>query len=125
MLRNIVYRDKDIEITLVAIASHKSTSLSVQVYYGHAQGIRSLKAWFTSDFATRSMSPMLQWVLCACWEIVKDNGSVTDELMTSVNHQVDKEVGNAPNSQVRMREIDWTKQIPTELGAGGTDDPVV
>ena len=113
MLRNIIYKDKNIEIIIVVSSNNINTNLFVYVYDG--PGIRSR---LQCDFSTKLIGSLLPVVLVACWTLVREEGSVSDEMHASVNAAIRKEV---MNPTTKPREIDWTKQIPTEFGSRDTN----
>ena len=113
MLRNIVYRDKDIEVIMVVARGNQITCVSVHAYVGHFSGIRTTKSLVRCEFSSWMTAQLLSCVLVVCWTHVREEGSVSDEMQVSINKAIRKELST---SGAGIREIDWTKQVPTELG---------
>ena len=112
MLRNIIYRDKNIEIIMVADGGNLMSSVSVHVYAGHSTGIRTIVSVLRCDFSSRLTSALLPCILVSCWTLVREEGSISDENQASVNKAIRKEL---VERRLGIREVDWTKEIPTEV----------
>ena len=118
MLRNVVYKDKDREIIVTAGQGMALAALEVFVYDGCSRGLRTQIATMHCEFTHALTGSLYEPLVGACWSVVNEYGSVSAEVLTSVSKAILKEF---EMKSFHVREIDWTKQVPTELGSGGTN----
>ena len=112
MLRNIIYRDNDVEIVMSAHKYSTTSHVGVRVLSGPMIGSRTLMGQVSCDFSTAMTSVLLPCALVLCWTVVREKGSITEEIQRSVNDAIRKYLAG---DTVKPREIDWTKQVPTEM----------